>query len=127
MHKRSVLFALPAVVVLVSCVTGTAVKQTYRGPATGGKLVEIGGKTNSMTGDIEITADSAVIARGRATPVVGSNSDLTGTYNGRPVKGQCVEVPVATRKLLGHTMTRCHVTIGADKPIMVEIWNDSPI
>lgn len=113
--------------VLAGCVTGTAIKQTHKGASTGGKAVEVGGKLNSMTGDVEITADGVIIARGRATPVVGSNSELSGTYNGKPVKGQCVEVPVATRKLLGHTMTRCHVTIDKDKPIVVELWNDSPI
>ena len=127
MRKLSILLSFSVVLILAGCVTGTAIKQTYKGASTNGKTVEIGGKLNSMTGDIEITADGVIIARGRATPVVGSNSELTGGYNGKFVKGQCVEVPVATRKLLGHTMTRCHVTIDKDKPFIVEFWNDSPI
>lgn len=127
MTKTSTLVMFSFVLLATGCVTSTAVKQNYSGASTKGKTVELGGRLNSMTGEIEIALDGVVIARGRATPVVGSNSELAGTYNGKPVKAQCVEVPVATRKLLGHTMTRCSLSIDKDKPVLVELWNDSPI
>lgn len=125
MRRTNTLIVLASAVALGGCVTSTAIRQAYRGPATGGKTVEIGGKLNSLTGTIEITAEGQVIANARATPVLGSSSELSGEYNGKPVRGQCIEVPVETRKLLGHTMTRCHVTIAGDRPIVIELWNDS--
>ncbi len=127
MTKASILVMFSFALLITGCVTSTAVKQNYSGASTNGKIVELGGRLNSMTGEIEIMLDGAVIAKGRATPVIGSNSELMGAYNGKPVKAQCVEIPVATRKLLGHTMTRCSLSIGKDKPVQVEFWNDSPI
>jgi hypothetical protein len=112
--------------IFAGCVTSTGVRQDYKSASTGGRVVVVGGQLNSLSGGIEITIDDAVVAKGRATPVVGSNVAITGEYKGKPVTGQCIEVPVVeSRKLLGHTMTRCKVSINKEAPITVELYNDS--